>query len=462
MASPSINGNTSKAEKMLAEAVKVVTPDHEEWQERRERWNRFSDEVPTRLIAVPANTEDVVKIVNWARENDQNNLGVRAGGHGYFSTADTVIDMRDGFDYASVDETTGIATIGMGQTLGALDERTHPWHVPVGVVSHTGTGLLLTGGVGYLCKAHGTSSDNITEVTIVTSDGKVHICSEENEPDLFFAVRGAAPNLGIVTEVKMQAYLHPDALCSLRAWPLSEENTQRLVDWADQPDVLNDPNMTPYIALIPSPDFKARLVALQLVYAGPAEADERIMELLGQLDDTGEMVLLPASRVPWQVPQTIFDEAFGNHYWYVTQAYFPGDQTIPTASLQSEIENFSKVPLGDFAPSVIFEQRGSASSRYHQFASDHCAQPRHGQRWECYVFVACFDARHAEDVRKWGRVCKDALLDSGASAGGRCHFTTDEPSRIEFYYGDNSERVRQIVAKYDPNRLFASCNGMAF
>ena len=58
---------------------------------------------------------------------------------------------------------------------------------------------------------------------------------------------------------------------------------------------------------------------------------------------------------------------------------------------------------------------------------------------------------------------KNAILNSGeAAAGGRVHFTTDEPSRIEFYYGDNSERIQKVVAKYDPHRIFASCNGMNF
>ena len=155
----------------LGALVKVITPGHAEWEERCGRWNHFTKETDVRLIAVPENVEDVAKIVNWARINKQTDIGVRAGGHGFFSAAAVVVDMRDGFGYASVDQETGIATIGMGQTLKSVDDATHPWHVPVGVVSHTGTGLLLTGGVGYLTKAHGASSDNILEVSIVTSDG---------------------------------------------------------------------------------------------------------------------------------------------------------------------------------------------------------------------------------------------------------------------------------------------------
>mmetsp|Transcript_25573 Transcript_25573/g.55918 ORF Transcript_25573/g.55918 Transcript_25573/m.55918 type:complete len:453 (-) Transcript_25573:219-1577(-) len=448
----------------LAKLVKVVTPeDGDEWEERRSRWNLFSEtEATVRLVAVPKDTDDVVKIVNWAREHKQTNVGVRSGGHGFFSSAEVVVDMREGFNYTTVDEATGICTIGMGQTLGQVDERTQPWHVPVGVVSHTGCGLLVTGGVGYLCKAHGASADNIIECTIVTSDGTVHTCSKDHEPDLFFAVRGAAPNLGVITQVKAQGYKHPDALCTLRAWPATSDNLKRLIAWADQDAVLNDTNMTVYIALIPSPDLKARLCAIHVVCVGPEEEDDKYRELIGQLEGTdGDTPLLPTSRVPFSTPQTIFDATFPKQFWYVSQTYFPGDVTIADAAVDDTLNEWSKIPLGPTVPLVIFEQRGNQTSAYHKFASDSCAQPRFGQRWEAYVFFGTQDKENAEAMRSQGRAVKDTIL-KHAHPGGRCHFTKDEPARVDFYYGPNTDKVRQVVAKYDPNRLFASCNGMEF
>lgn len=447
----------------LSDQLKVFTTMDEEWIERRARWNLFSNDIPTRIIAAPQNIEEVVAIVNWARENGEKDIGVRAGGHGYFSTAEVVIDMRDGFNYSQLDKNTGVATVGMGQTLKTLDTATHPWHIPVGVVSHTGTGLLLTGGVGYLSKAHGASSDNILEATIVTSDGKVRTCSHTKYPDLFFALRGAAPNLGIVTELKVQAYLHPDALCSLRSWLLTEDNVDLLFNWADQPDVLDNPFITPYIAFMPSPDLLAPLVALHCVYVGPSEEDKEVMALLSQLENTGETDLLPVSRVPWEVPQTIFDGGMPSQYWYAGQTYFPGNNRVSKQSRLDCMDAYLGIQLGPVIPVIIYEQRGSHTSRYHQFESDSCAQPRYNQRWECYIFSGCSEKEHSEQARSIGRKLKNAILKSGeASAGGRVHFTNDEPSRIEYYYGSNSDRVREIVAKYDPHKLFSKCNGMNF
>ena len=68
-----------KIDEALGALVSVVTPDHAEWEERRARWNHFSNDTETRIIAVPKSMEDVVIIVNWVRENGQKDIGVRAG-----------------------------------------------------------------------------------------------------------------------------------------------------------------------------------------------------------------------------------------------------------------------------------------------------------------------------------------------------------------------------------------------
>ena len=105
---------TEKIDNALGALVTTITPDHAEWEERRVRWNHFSNETTTRIIAVPKNIEDVVKIANWARENDQTDIGVRAGGHGFFSTAAVVIDMRDAFSYCNVDQENRCGHSGHG------------------------------------------------------------------------------------------------------------------------------------------------------------------------------------------------------------------------------------------------------------------------------------------------------------------------------------------------------------
>jgi FAD/FMN-containing dehydrogenase len=82
-------------DKELASLVKTVGPnDGEEWKERCTRWNQFTEsENKVRIIAVPKSVDHVVAIVNWAAKHKQTNIGVRAGGHGFFSASEVVVDM---------------------------------------------------------------------------------------------------------------------------------------------------------------------------------------------------------------------------------------------------------------------------------------------------------------------------------------------------------------------------------
>jgi len=159
----------------------------------------------------------------------------------------------------------------------------------------------------------------------------------------------------------------------------------------------------------------------------------------------------------------MFDASQGRQYWYVSQNCFKGDLPLDDEGLKKAVEAFNKIQLNPTQPMVIYEQRGSkTTSKYHAFPSDSCAQPRYDQRWECYVFFGTTDKDHAETMREQGRTMK-AVIQQYASEGGRCHLTKDEPgSRLELFYGPNTTKLRDIIAKYDPHRLFAKCNGMEF
>ena len=259
----------------------------------------------------------------------------------------------------------------------------------------------------------------------------------------------------------MQCYKQPDALCTLRAWPSTHENLKRLFDWADQDAVLHDENITVYIGQIPSPDYGAHLCCVHIVCIG--SEDDKYRELIGQLVGTeGDIELIPVDRHPWSTPQTCFDASFSRMYWYVTQTHFPKDAPLDDGVIREAVETYNKVPLNPSHPIIVWEQRGSPkSSKYHAFSSDSCAQPRFGQRWEAYIFYGTADKENGETVRDQGRDMKKLIAKYG-TPGGRVHFTKDEPGRIDFYYGPNTNKLREVVDKYDKGRLFAKCNGMEF
>ena len=140
-------------------------------------------------------------------------LSVRGGGHNVAGNAVSdgglVIDLSS-MRAVFVDPASRTARVQGGATWGDLDRETqvHGLATPGGVVSTTGIGgLTLHGGMGHLRRKHGLSLDNLLSVEIVTADGQVRTASAREHADLFWAVRGAGSNFGVVTSMEFR--LHP-------------------------------------------------------------------------------------------------------------------------------------------------------------------------------------------------------------------------------------------------------------
>ena len=177
------------------------------------------------LIARCANVEDVVDSVNFARENNLL-VAVRGGGHNVAGTASAdgglVVDLSAMKDI-EVDPERRTVRAGAGVTIGELDEETqkHGLATPMGVVSETGiAGLTLNGGIGHLRRKHGLSSDNLLSVDLVTADGRFLTASEEENAELFWAVRGGGGNFGVVTSFEYRLYpVGPEVMCAFVFYP---------------------------------------------------------------------------------------------------------------------------------------------------------------------------------------------------------------------------------------------------
>src|SRR2546425_4225022 len=161
------------------------------------------------LIARCADVDDVVTAIRFAREKDLV-VAVRGGGHSVagFSTCDggIIIDlslMRG----LTVDPERRVARAEGGAHLSQLDKGAQEFGLacPVGVVGHTGVaGLTLGGGMGRLQRNFGLTIDNLLAVELVTADGRVVRASATEEPELFWGIRGAGANFGVVTAFEFQ------------------------------------------------------------------------------------------------------------------------------------------------------------------------------------------------------------------------------------------------------------------
>ncbi|HEY7736037.1 MAG TPA: FAD-binding oxidoreductase [Candidatus Limnocylindrales bacterium] len=192
-------------------AGEILPPDAAAYDDARRVWNAMFDRRPA-LIVRPSNVADVVTAVRFGRDRDLE-IAVRGGGHSAVghSTNDggLVIDLGR-MNAVSVDPAQRRARTGGGALLGQLDiaAREHGLVCPVGVVGHTGVaGLTLGGGVGRLQRQFGLTIDSLRAVELVTADGQVVRSSADDEPELFWGMRGAGANFGVVTSLELD--LHP-------------------------------------------------------------------------------------------------------------------------------------------------------------------------------------------------------------------------------------------------------------
>jgi len=165
------------------------------------------------LIVQATGAADISAAVDFARENDGLLLAVKCGGHSYsgMSTCDLgmMIDLS-GFRAAQADPIAQTVRVTGGSLLGQVDHETMTYGLatPLGTVSHTGVGGLVTGGgFGRLARRFGLSVDNLLSVNLVGADGAFHRADEDENPDLFWGVRGGGGNFGVVTSFEFR--LHP-------------------------------------------------------------------------------------------------------------------------------------------------------------------------------------------------------------------------------------------------------------
>jgi FAD/FMN-containing dehydrogenase len=182
------------------------------YDDARQILNPAFDRYPA-LIVQPTGVADIRSAIEFAQEHGGLLLAVKCGGHSYSgqSTCDRgmqidLVRFRD----VRVDPITRTAWVTGGSLLGQVDHETmaHDLVTPLGTVSHTGVGGLVTGGgFGRLGRRLGLSIDNLHGVDIVTADGQLRRANTEEHPDLFWGVRGGGGNFGIVTSFEFQ--LHP-------------------------------------------------------------------------------------------------------------------------------------------------------------------------------------------------------------------------------------------------------------
>ena len=203
---------------------RLIGPDDSDYDEARSLFNAMIDKRPA-LIARCANADDVAKAVAFARAHGLP-IAIRGGGHngaGLGSVDDgVVIDlslMRD----VEVDPDARTVRVGGGATWGEVDAATneHGLATPSGIISTTGVGgLTLGGGLGHLTRKCGLAIDNLLEAEVVLASGEQVRANADENPDLYWALRGGGGNFGVVTSFLFRLHDVGTVIAGPTFWPV--------------------------------------------------------------------------------------------------------------------------------------------------------------------------------------------------------------------------------------------------
>jgi FAD/FMN-containing dehydrogenase len=420
-------------------------------------WNGMIARRPA-VVVRAASTEDVVRTVNFARDNEVE-LSIRGGGHNIaglsLSDGGLTLDMSQ-MRTVRVDPDAKLARVAAGCTLGDVDRATqeHGLAATLGFVSATGVaGLTLGGGFGYLTRRFGWTIDDLEQVEIVTADGTVRQVSRTENEDLFWALRGGGGNFGVVTEFTFRLHeVGPQVTGGLMAWPAAR--AEEVLDTFRQ-ITQSSPRELTLVALRrnapPSPWVPQELhgtpvVIIVACHSGTpqdAEADLAPLRALG--DPIADLVMVK----DYAVQQTLLDatQPKGNHYYWKSEF---------VAALSDElIETYHAQFVDQKAPAnqiVLFQVDGAIN----EHPEDDGAMGNRDARFACVVQSMWAPDSPAADANiEWVRKAWSALKPF-STGGNYVNFQTDdEPQeRTAESYRDNLGRLREVKARYDPTNIF--------
>lgn len=424
---------------------RLLLPGDEGYDEARRVFNGMIDKRPA-LIARCAGAGDVVAAVTFARERDLP-VAVRGGGHSVVGKAvcdgGFVIDLSEMRD-VRVDPANRTARAGGGATWGDFDRETEVFGLATtgGIVPSTGiAGLTLGGGIGYLNRKYGLACDNLLSAEVVTADGGLLTASDDENVDLFWALRGGGGNFGVVTSFDYRVHPVGPVLGGEVVYPLNQaaDALRFYRDWSrEAPDELRAD-----AALLSGPDGPG--LDIIVCYCGSIAEGEKVLR---PLRGFGAPVLDTVAPVPYTTVQNLLTEAFPPgmlHYW--KSGFF---RELSDEAIDGLVDFFASAVPSPFT-AVAIEHLGGAIGR----VGERETAFSHRRAQHSLLVVRWWqDPAESEENMAWGRRCY-GVAEPFLEEGVYVNYLGDEgEARVRAAYGPNYERLAALKKKYDPTNFF--------
>jgi FAD/FMN-containing dehydrogenase len=427
--------------KELGEAMSgpVILSGHPDYDAARSIWNGMHDKRPA-LIARCASADDVSKAVTFANERGLL-TAIRGGGHSWpgKSICDDglVIDLSQ-MNTAEVDVDSQTAHVKGGALLNALDTAAleHGLVTTAGVVSHTGVGgFTLGAGFGRLNRKYGLAIDNVKGAEIVTADGMVRHVSADEEPDLFWAIRGGGGNFGVVTEFDFQ--LHPfdrNVLSGNIIYPIDQARDV-LEFYAEWSAGLSDELYAgPTIGTLPE---MGRVIMIDIVYNGdPAAGEKEIAPMRAIGKPMADVVQVQ----DYMNMQTGMDAMLGH-----------GIRSYAKNGMIKEWSQGLVDAIIDADDPRTFLANHVAGAAVKRVGEADTAWPHRNAEIMLVMLTAWGDAAQDDEMIAATRALYEAIEPYTGGYYGNIDFDQDAATGN---YGPAYARLAKIKAQYDPGNLF--------
>ena len=437
-----------------------VTPEDSNWDEARLAWNLAVDQRPA-AVAIPESAEDVAEVVRYARSN-----GYRVAGQ---STGHNAHPLANGLEYTvlvkthrmrsvEVDPSARIARAGGGAIWADVTSRTAEYDlVPLAGSSHDVgvAGYTLGGGISWLARRYGLAANSVRAIEIVNAEGDQVRTSADENPDLFWALRGGGGSFGIVTAIEMDLYPVKELYAGWLIFPM-DRAAEVLKAWRrwieDVPDEVT--SVGRLLQVPPLPDIPEPLRGRRLVVVEAAM-------LMSEQEASALLRPLRALEPEMDTFNTIHSsELQALHMDPPQPVPGMGDHMLLNDLSSTAIDNIVEVAgAGSSSPllSVEFRHLGAAVGR---------PEPGNGAMASIEAEFAMFAVGMAMDpvmaaaVAAYLPVVKSAVArwDSGREYLNFAEHRTD-PRRL--WPMDTYHRLRRVKADYDPADIFRSNHPVA-